>query len=135
MWSNPSSECRMVLKSVPALWQSKNEFEFLFNEIGSKPIPLDILTTSHPKNHTDCHLHHQHALLNTRRLTFNRNVVKLLEFVQEWQNPYSVTINVVVPLHKLTYSRIWLLIQGWMYVCSCVSRMVSVSKPSTDTIG
>ena len=53
------------------------------------------------------------------------------DFVLEWQNPYSVTVNVVVPLHNLTYSRIWLLIKGWMCVCSCVSRMVSVSKPST----
>ena len=58
--------------------------------------------------------------------------MKLLEFVQEWQNRYSVTVNVVVPLHNLPYSRIWLLIKGWMCVCSCVSRMVSVYKPSAD---
>ena len=66
-------------------------FELLFNEIGYKQIPPNILTTSHPKNHTYCHLHNQHALRNTRCLTFNRNVVKLLDFVQEWHNPYSVT--------------------------------------------
>ena len=37
--SNPSSECRMVLEeilSMPVRWQSKNEFELLFNEIGYK---------------------------------------------------------------------------------------------------
>ena len=37
--SNPSCECRMVLEellSMPVLWQSKNGFELLFNEIGYK---------------------------------------------------------------------------------------------------
>ena len=92
--SNPSSECRMVLEkllTMPVLWQSKNEFELLFNEIGSKQIPLNILTTIHPENHTYWHLHHQHALRITRRITFNRNVVKLLDFLLELQNTYSVT--------------------------------------------
>ena len=42
----------------------------------------------------------QSTLRNIRRLTFNRNVVKLLDFVLERQNPYSVTVNVVVPLHN-----------------------------------
>ncbi len=104
---------------------------------GLKPIPLNILTTTHPTNHTDCHLHHQHTLRNTHphRLTFNRNVVKLLDFVLEWQNPYSVTVNVIVPLHNVTYLRIWLLVEGWMCVCSCVSRMVSVSTTSTGERG
>ena len=44
--------------------------------------------------------------------------MKLLDFVLEWQNPYLVTVNVVVPMHNVTYSRIWLLIKGWMCVCS-----------------
>ena len=38
MSSNPSSQCRMVLDellAMPVLWP--NEFELLFNEIGSKP--------------------------------------------------------------------------------------------------
>ena len=38
----------------------------------------------------------------------------------------------VVPLNNLAYSRIWLLIKGWMCVYSCVTRMASVSKPSRD---
>ena len=42
----------------------------------------------------------QSTLRNIRRLTFNRNVVKLLDIVLEWQNPYSVTVHVVVPLHN-----------------------------------
>ena len=44
-------------------------------------------------NHTECHL--QHALSTTRRLTYNKNVAKLLEFA------YSVIANVSVPLHNL----------------------------------
>ena len=71
------------LHAMPMMWQSKNEFKLLFNEIGSKRIPVNIHTNSHPKNKTDCHLHHQHAVRNIRRLTFNRNVVKLLDFVLE----------------------------------------------------
>ena len=107
-------------------------FGLLFKDIyGRKPIPLNILFTTHPKNQTYCHLPHQHALRNTCRLTFNRNVVKRLDFVLEWQkNPYS--IDVAVTLHNVTYSRIWMLIKGWMCACSCVSRMVSIFKPSTD---
>src|SRR5688572_25203430 len=50
-------------------------------------------------SHTECHL--QHALSTTRRLTFNRNVSKLLDFVLQRQNPYSVTIGVPVPLCNL----------------------------------
>ena len=138
--NKPSSKCQRVLEvivwwellAMSVLWQCSNSYSARY---GLKPIPLNILSTSHPKNHTDCHLHHQHALRNTCRLTFNRNVVKLLDVVLEWQNPYSVTVDVVVPVHNVTYSRIWLLIKGWMSVCSCVSRMVSVSKPSTDRIG
>ncbi len=85
---------RWTLIAMPVFWQCST---------GLKPIPLNIITTSHPKNQTDCHLRHQHALRNTRRLTFNLNMVKLLDFVLEWQNPYSVTVNVVVPLHNVTY--------------------------------
>ena len=81
------------LLSMPVRWQSKNEFELLFNEIGSK-----------------------HVLRNTGRLTFNRNVMKRLDFVLELQNPYSMIVNVVVPLYNLIYSRIWLLIKGG---CAC----------------
>ena len=77
----------------------------------------NFLTTNHPINHAECHL--QHALSSTRRNTFNRNVVKLLDSVLEWQNSYSLTVNVVVPLHNM-------LIKLWLRVCSYVSRMVSV---------
>ncbi len=113
--------------SVEWSWRSYSQWQWCGRVImssnscstreGLKPIPLNILTTIHPKNHTDCHLHHQHARRNIRRLTFNRNVVKLLDFVLELKNPYSVTVNVVVPLCNLTYSCIWLLIKGWMCVC------------------
>ena len=75
------------------------EFEFLFHEIGSIANLLNFLTTNHPMNHTECHL--QHALSITRRHTFNQNVVKLLDFVLERQNPYSVTAKVVLPLHNV----------------------------------
>ena len=75
------------------------EFELLFHEIGSITNLLNFLTTNHPMNLTECHL--QHALIITRRQTFNQNVVKLLDFVLERQNPYSVTANVVLPLHNV----------------------------------
>ena len=42
----------------------------------------------------------EYTLRNIRRLTFNQNMVKLLDFVLEWKNHYSVTVNVVVPLHN-----------------------------------
>ena len=75
------------------------EFELLFHEIGSITNLLNLLTTNHPMNHTECHL--QHALSITRRHTFNQNVVKLLDFVLERHNPYSVTANMVLPLHNV----------------------------------
>ena len=51
-------------------------------------------------DHTECHL--QHTLSTTRRIKFNHNVVKLLDFVLEHQNPYSaVVVNVPVPLRNL----------------------------------
>ena len=75
------------------------EFKLLFHEIGPITNLLNFLTTNHPMNHTECHL--QHALSITRRHTFNQNVVKLLDFVLERQNPYSVTSNVVLPLHNV----------------------------------
>jgi len=53
------------------------EFELLFNEIGSITNLLNLLTTNHTMNHTECHL--QHALSTTRCLTFNQNVAKLLD--------------------------------------------------------
>ncbi len=75
------------------------EFELLFHEIGSITNLLNLLTTNHPMDHTECHL--QHALSTTRRLTFNQNVAKLLDFVLERHNPYSLMVNVPVPLHSL----------------------------------
>ena len=75
------------------------EFELLFHEIGSITNLLNILTTNHPMNHTECHI--QHALSITRLHTFNQNVVKLFDFVLERQNPYSVTSNVVMPLENV----------------------------------
>jgi hypothetical protein len=75
------------------------EFELLFHEIGSITSLLNSVTSNHPMNHTECHL--QHALSTTRQITFNRNVSKLLDFVLQRQNPYSVTVNVPVPLHNL----------------------------------
>ena len=75
------------------------EVEFLFHEIGPVNNLLNFFTTNDLINHTECHL--KHALSSTRRNTFNRNVVKLLDFFLEQQNPYSVTVNVVVPLRNL----------------------------------
>ncbi len=49
--------------------------------------------------------------------------MKLLDFVLEWQNPYSVTVNVVVPLRNVTYSRISLLIKGgWASAQTCLEN-------------
>ena len=75
------------------------EFELLFHEIGSITSLLNYLTSNHPMKHTECHL--RHALNTPRRVTFNNNVSKLLDFVKERQNPYAVTVNVPVPLHNL----------------------------------
>ena len=41
------------------------------------------------------------ALSTTRRHTFNQNVVKLLDYVLERWNPYTVTVSVSVSLHNL----------------------------------
>ena len=57
------------------------EFELLFHEIGSITNILNFLTTNHTMKHTECHL--QHVLSTTRRLIFNQNVAKLLDFVLE----------------------------------------------------
>lgn len=75
------------------------EFELLFHEIGSITNLLNLLTTNKPMDRTECHL--QHALSTTRRHTFNENVVKLLDYVLERQNPHTVTVNVPVSLHNL----------------------------------
>src|SRR6218665_2759480 len=61
------------------------EFELLLHEIGSITSLLNSLTSYNLMNHTDCHL--QHALSTSRRLTFNRNVSKLLDSVLERKNP------------------------------------------------
>lgn len=73
--------------------------ELLFHEIGSITNVLSLLTNNNTMKHTECHL--QHALSTTRRLTFNQNVAKMMDFVRERQNPYSITVNVPVPLHNL----------------------------------
>lgn len=75
------------------------EFELLFHEIGSITNLLNSLTTNRSMKHTDCHI--QHAISPTRRLKFNENVEKLLNFVLERQNPYAVTTSGPVPLHNL----------------------------------
>ena len=50
-------------------------------------------------NHTECHL--LHASSSTRRVTFNQNVEKLLDFLMERQNPYYVVVQNPIPLHHL----------------------------------
>ncbi|KAH3716757.1 hypothetical protein DPMN_059486 [Dreissena polymorpha] len=75
------------------------EFELLFHEIGSITSHLNLLTTNNPMDQTECHL--QHSLSATRRHSFNYNVEILLDYVLERQNPYTVTVNVPVPLHNL----------------------------------
>ncbi|KAH3832373.1 hypothetical protein DPMN_105658 [Dreissena polymorpha] len=75
------------------------EFELLFHEIGSITSLLNLLTTKNPMDHTECHL--QHSLSATRRNSFNHNEEMLLNYVLEGQNPYTVTVNVPVPLHNL----------------------------------
>ena len=74
-------------------------FELLFHEIRYITNLLNFLTTYHPMNHIECHL--QHALSITRLHTFNQNVVKLLDYILERHNPYSVTANVILPLHNV----------------------------------
>ena len=62
------------------------EFDALFsNEMGSITNQLNFFTTNHPMIHIECHP--QHMLSSTGRNTFNRNVMKLLDFVLERQNP------------------------------------------------
>ena len=75
------------------------EFELLYHEIGSVTNVLNVLSTSQPVSHTECHL--RHALKPTRRHTFNNNVAKLLDFALEHQNLYSVISNMSLPLHNL----------------------------------
>ncbi|KAH3849323.1 hypothetical protein DPMN_091722 [Dreissena polymorpha] len=50
-------------------------------------------------DHTECHL--QDSLSATRRNSFNHNVEMLLDYVLLGQNPYTVTVNIPVPLHIL----------------------------------
>ncbi|KAH3719441.1 hypothetical protein DPMN_062276 [Dreissena polymorpha] len=50
-------------------------------------------------DHTECHL--KHSMRVTRRHSFNHNVEMLLDYVPDRQNPYTVTVNVPVPLHNL----------------------------------
>ena len=102
------------------------EFDALFNEMGSITNLLNFFTTNHPMNHTECHL--QHVLSSAGRNTFNRNLMKLLDFVLERQNAYSATVNVVVPVLNM-------LINLWLRVCSYVSSMVSGSTVHTGRRG
>ena len=75
------------------------EFDLFFHEIGSITSLLDLLTTNKPMDHTECHL--QHVLSSTRGHTFNHNVLMLLDYVLDRQNPYTVTESVPIPLHNL----------------------------------
>ncbi|MEL6606422.1 MAG: hypothetical protein AAFP20_24785 [Cyanobacteria bacterium J06614_10] len=75
------------------------EFELLFHEIGSITNLLNLLTTNKSMDHMECHL--QYALGTTLRHTFNQNVIKLLDYVLERQNPYKVTVSVPISLHNL----------------------------------
>ena len=61
------------------------EFELLFHEIGSITNLLNLVTANQSTSYRECHL--QHALSPTCHLTFNQNVAKLLDFVQEQHNP------------------------------------------------
>ena len=90
------------------LWQSATSFQ----RIGSVTNLVNFLTTNLPMNHAECHL--QHALSSTRRNTFTRNVVNLLDIVLEWQTPYSVTVNVVVPQHN---SHVDTVVDACLFVC------------------
>ena len=70
------------------------------DEIGFITHLLNFLTTNHPMNLNQIE-GHEHALSSTRRHTFNRNLVKLLDFVIERHNPCTVTANVLVLQHNL----------------------------------
>lgn len=119
------------------------EFELLYHEIGSITNVLNYLTTNHPLHHTECHL--QHALNTTRRLTLNRNVTKLLDFVLGHQNPYSVLVNVRVPLHNLltkqavhreVYVRLLNCVKNGKHVYQSFrqERLLEKSKKMSETI-
>ncbi|KAH3724997.1 hypothetical protein DPMN_050825 [Dreissena polymorpha] len=69
----------------------------MFDEIGSITSHLNLLTTNNPMDHIKYHL--QHSLSANRRNAFNQNEVKLLDYVLERQNPYTVTVSVSIPLH------------------------------------
>ncbi len=75
------------------------EFELLFHEIGLIANLFDVLTSNTSMNHKECRL--QHALSKSRRITFNENVAKLLDYVQGRQNPYDITVTITVPLHNI----------------------------------
>ena len=50
-------------------------------------------------DHTECHL--RLGLSPTRRKNFNHNVVNMLQFVQEHENPYQLTVSISVSLHNI----------------------------------
>lgn len=71
------------------------EFEIMYHEILSNINVHSILTYYHPMNHT-----YWYALNTIYRPTSNKNIAKLMNFVLERQNPYSVMVSVHVPLQK-----------------------------------
>lgn len=73
-------------------------FQLLDHEIGSITCVINFPKTNHPVNYTECHV--QYAMSTNRRVIFNKIALKLLDFALEHQNPYSVIVNVPVPLHS-----------------------------------
>ena len=77
------------------------EFELLFHEVGDIAHILGVLTMESSCSHREHHL--QSCFSKSRRVTLNKNVFRLLQFISAKQNPYKVALSAtaVVPLHNI----------------------------------
>ena len=75
------------------------EFELLYHEIGSITYILNVLTSNQYLTNTECHI--PPALSKSRRININGNVARLLDYVNDHENPYASAFTSVlyIPLH------------------------------------
>ena len=78
---------------------SVSEYNLLYHEIGNITCLLDLVTNVGFGKSRECHLNSSFS--PSRRKIYNTNVHKLLEYLQERQNPFIIETQVPIPLHHM----------------------------------
>ena len=80
------------------------EFNILFHEAKSMTNLLHALTNARLMDHLETAI--RHDLCGNRGLLFDKNVGRLLDYIQAHRNPFIVLTNAMIPLHNLVTKQV-----------------------------